>query len=94
MKKIINGKKYDTETATCVFTDREDCLKERERAVESYYRKNNGEFFYHAQSYRDHGLTELRDELIKPQTVQEVKKDLETRLTVEEYEAIFGTVEE
>lgn len=88
MKKIINGKKYDTETAREVgsyeMRDHEGDL-----VTEALYRKENGEFFshYYVSAHPEAGslcfLTEER-----------ARNFLETHGTVEQYEAVFGEVEE
>ena len=102
MKKIINGKKYDTETA-----------KELGSAYSSYgkrdfsyweetlYIKRTGEYFLYgwggpASRYSEPVGHNGREsgERITPFTEQEAKEWAEKYLDVDEYEAIFGEVEE
>lgn len=47
MKKIINKKTYDTETAKLVCTYEYVCGKDFRRVKETLYRKKTGEFFLH-----------------------------------------------
>lgn len=84
MNKIIKGKRYDTETAKEIF------------ATPSYndtgfemYQKRTGEFFLYCWSKWE-GTTPH----IRPLTIEEAKEYAETHLTGDEYEEIFGTVEE
>ena len=49
MRKIIGGKKYDTETATCVGSDSYSYPGDFGYWEECLYRKNNGEFFLHGE---------------------------------------------
>ena len=87
MKSIINGKKYDTETATicgkfvvpALFTDYVEHIV--------LYRKTNGEyFFYH--------YTKPEYSYIEPATEVKAKKWSEQFLSADEYESIFGEVSE
>ncbi|WP_448973263.1 hypothetical protein [Oribacterium sp.] len=87
MKRIISGKKYDTETAIMCgeflspsFVS--DCV---EHTV--LYRKTNGEYFFHRYMEQGHGF-------IEPITEVEAKKWSEHFLSVDEYENIFGEVSE
>ena len=45
MKKIINGKKYDTDTAKCVGHDSFGCRGDFRYWFEQLYQKQTGEFF-------------------------------------------------
>lgn len=86
MKKIINGKKYDTDTAQqvcCGFFGNFNC-----KSV-TLYRKDNGEYFEH------HELDEFgHREWIEPVTETEAKRFAEEQMDAEEYEEFFGEVEE
>ena len=101
MKQIINGKKYDTETAKKVgswsngysYSDFSSCTEE-------LYRKRTGEYFLYgiggpmsrySQSY---GNTTSGGEKIIPMTEAEARKWAEEHLDGDEYEEIFGEVEE
>ena len=86
MKKIINGKKYDTNTATevcCGFFGNFGCKKV------TLYKKKNGEFFEH------HTLNEFGfSEWIEPVDKSEAKRFAEEQMTGDEYDKFFGEVEE
>lgn len=101
MKQIINGKKYDTETAKKVgswsngysYSDFSSCTEE-------LYRKRTGEYFLYgiggpmskySQSY---GNTTSGGEKIIPMTDAEARKWAEKHLDGDEYEEIFEEVEE
>ena len=49
MKKIINGRKYDTETAIKMFCFDHEPEDRLYRYSETLYRKQNGEFFLHGE---------------------------------------------
>ena len=101
MKKIIGGKKYDTETAKELGsswnglspTDFNYCS-------EKLYRKKTGEFFLYgkggarSQYAEQVGNAWCGGEDITPYTEDEAKRWCENHLSVDEYEAIFGEVEE
>jgi len=86
MKKIINGKKYDTKTAKEVCCGRFGnfgCKKV------TLYKKANGEYFEY------HELDEFgHREWIEPVTETEAKRFAEEQMNAEEYEEFFGEVEE
>lgn len=99
MKKIINGKKYDTETAKeiCVFSGGSDfgCFSE------TLYRKKTGEFFIfgeggamtsYAKVYEDGSIG--GSSKIIPISEKRAKEFVEKYGSVEEYEKLFGEVEE
>lgn len=101
MKKIINGRKYDTETA-----------KELARCsngasptsfawfCETLYRKKTGEFFLLGEGGANSKYCEwiggsvYGTSRIIPYTIDEAKAWVESKLTGDEYEAIFGAVDE
>ncbi|MCD8148624.1 MAG: hypothetical protein LUE92_03455 [Clostridiales bacterium] len=102
MKKIINRKKYDTETAERIGTyqtrdDRRDfsCVRE------TLYRKRTGEYFLYGEGgpkteyARQVGQTTWAGgcEII-PYTEDEAKKWSEKHLSVDRYEEVFGEVAE
>ncbi|MDD6445059.1 MAG: hypothetical protein PUF81_04360 [Lachnospiraceae bacterium] len=101
MKKIINGKKYDTETAECMGSWENGYGHNDFKSVEeSLYRKKTGEFFLYgeggamsiyAESYGD---TTCGGEKIIPLTEDEAKEWAENHLDGDTYEDIFGPVEE
>lgn len=101
MKKIINGKKYDTETATKMGewwngysrNDFSFCKEE-------LYCKRTGEFFLYGDGgalskwSESCGNTRCGGEGIEPLTVGEAREWAERHLDVDEYEFIFGVAEE
>lgn len=102
MKKIINGKKYDTETAKKVgFTCSSLSRKDFSFWEEELYKKKSGEFFLHgsggpaSQYSKRVDMTRWSgDERIIPLTEEKAKKWAEENLNADEYEEIFGEVEE
>ena len=93
MKKIINGKKYDTETATFIFTlTNWDCSVSYEQ-VEHFYKKKTGEFFRYDQKKTNWGNIHEYETII-PLTIGEAQRQLENYMSVAKYESIFGEVEE
>lgn len=101
MKKIINGKSYDTTTAECVgswsnghpYGDFSYC-------GEDLYRKRTGEFFLYGEGgaysrySRRCGDNWGCGESIIPLTYAAAQKWAEENLSGEKYEAIFGEVAE
>ena len=102
MKKIINGKKYDTETAkkvgcACSNVSRGDFSFWEEEL----YKKKTGEFFLYGSggpASRYSKAVDMNtwsgDERIIPLTEDKAKKWCEKNLDVEEYEEVFGEVKE
>lgn len=101
MKKIINGKKYDTETAKeigryeCNLTNGLDYL------CETLYLKKTGEFFLtgeggartrYGKATSDGEYCSGKD--IEPLTEREAREWLEEHGGVDVYESVFGEVEE
>lgn len=101
MKKIINNKVYDTDTAECVAVwDNGLNTSDFNYCAESLYRKRTGEFFLHGEGHINSkyavscGSNEWRwGEKIIPLTYDAAQKWAE-RLSGEKYEKIFGTVTE
>ena len=103
MKKIIKGKRYDTETAEKVGFDCGGGNGWRDFGYweETLYRKRSGEFFLFGEGGP---ATKYRKQVemnswsggweIQPLTVEEAKQWAEERLDGDEYEEIFGEVEE
>jgi hypothetical protein len=101
MKKIINGKKYDTDTAKILGSAGYSHPGEFNHWKETLYIKKTGEFFLHGiggpMSKYAHriGPDEWSGgEEIHPLSPEEARKWIEKNLDVEEYEEIFGEVEE
>lgn len=101
MKKIINGKKYDTDTAEDVGYWTNHCYGSFEFCEETLYRKKNGEFFLEGYGgpltcyFEMCGPDERRSgtKLI-PLTESEAREWAMEHLDGDEFEAIFGEVEE
>lgn len=100
MKQIIHGKKYDTETATMLGETWEGVPSDFRYYREELYRKKNGEFFLYGtggamSAYsQSTGDSVMGGERIIPYTESDAKEWAEKNLTVEEYENVFGEVEE
>lgn len=101
MKKIINGKKYDTETATEICEN--EPIPNRTNFYwyrEVLYKKKNGEFFIYgnggpASKYCESGRNwACTGSKILPLSEQDAKYFVERFGTVEIYEALFGETEE
>jgi len=101
MKKIINGKLYNTETAKQVgwYGNGYDCgnfFYEREEL----YLKKTGEWFLYGEggpmsSYSvEYGTTSSGSSVITPFTEAEAKKWAMEHLDADEYMELFGEVEE
>ena len=100
MKKIISGKRYDTETAKEVgyYSINPGQLNE---LTETLYRKNTGEFFLHGEGGPQtkyataDGLSGWASgERILPLSIAEAKEWAEAHMTAEEYEAVFEIAED
>lgn len=102
MRKIINGKKYDTETAKAVGTYANGGgWRDFTHYEETLYLKKTGEFFLYGEGgpMTHYAVTIERNcwsggEKITPLTEHEARKWAERNLPVEDYENIFGEVEE
>lgn len=103
MKKIINGKKYDTETAIKL-GDWDNGLGRNDFhfAEEELFRKRTGEFFLYGcggamSKYRytyPNGNQWCGSETIIPYSYEEARAWAEEKLDADEYEKLFGEVEE
>ena len=102
MKKIINGKVYDTETAKeLAYWENMPDVRDFHQFCERLYRKKTGEFFLHGeggpmtQYAQTVGANSWSGgERIMPMTFAEAKAWAEEHLDGEEYEVIFGEVTE
>ena len=101
MKKIIRGKRYDTDTAKKVGAAYAECQRtDFAYWEEELYRKNTGEFFLYGwgRPLSKYGKTcgneTSGSEVIKPLDLEEAQEWAEKNLDGEEYEQIFGPVEE
>lgn len=102
MKKIINGRVYDTETAKCVAEwTNGGTWKDFYHVEENLYRKKTGEFFLFGEGGPRTQYAERVDNnmwgagsRIMPVSYAEAKTWAEEHLDGDEYEAIFGEVAE
>lgn len=101
MKKIIDGKLYNTDTARKVGAWSEDDRGSFSWYEETLYQKKTGEFFLYgdghaaspyAKSYSDGTMGP--GEAVRPLSYDAARKWAERCLTADEYEAIFGLDDE
>lgn len=100
MKKIINGKKYDTETAESIATYYNNYnYNDFNSLTETLFKKKTGEFFLYGQGgpmtcYAEHyGNSRTSGEKIIPFTIEQAKIWVEEKAN-DKYEEIFGECEE
>lgn len=99
MRKVINGKMYDTGTATLIkgysFAEGKS-----DYFCEQLYRKKNGEFYLYVEGgpcskYRDEGLYAPIDNCdIIPKSEEEAKRWVAKHCSGDVYEQVFGPVPE
>ena len=100
MKKIIEGKMYNTETAKEVFKWDNGNYGKFEYCEEALYKKKTGEFFLYGyggpmSKYAiSRGNETSSGEEINPLTEKEAKKWLEKKGDTKTYIETFGEVEE
>lgn len=100
MKKIINGKVYDTEKAAQKASYNNGRYGDFAYLSETLYLKKTGEYFLHGEGgaqtrYAGRTGNMYHDgEAIVPVSYQEAKEWAEKHLSGAEYEAIFGEVVE
>lgn len=101
MKKIINGKVYDTEKAKALGSwSKGDGWRDFSYREETLYRKKTGEFFLlgeggPATNYAERvGSTWSSGSRIIPMTYSEAKAWAEEKLDVDEFEKVFGEIAE
>ncbi len=101
MKKIINGRLYDTETAKELGSDSYSNRRDFHYWEETLYQKRTGEFFVYgeggaASKYAESvGLNEWSSgERIMPLSYAEAREWAEEHLDGDEYIEIFGEPEE
>ena len=102
MKKIINGKRYDTDTANFIAdTNSGGSRTDFSFWEEELYRKQTGEFFLYgtggpmskySKSCGDNNWS--GDEVIIPLSVDAAKRWAENYMDADEYETLFGPVED
>jgi hypothetical protein len=91
MQEIINGRKYNIETAHKVgyWNNGQDEFGSS-FVAEELYRKRNGEYFLYSYNYDSYFSLDN----IEPVTIEDARKWAEEHLSTEEYEAEFGEVSE
>lgn len=102
MKKIINGKLYDTETASCVGSwSNNYSPRDFQSVQEDLYRKRTGEFFLYGEggpaskyAVSVGGNSWSGGAKIIPLTVEQAREWAEKHLDADEYQEIFGEVVE
>lgn len=102
MKKIINGKVYDTDTAKELGSwANGGTWRDFSHMEETLYRKKTGEFFLHGEGgpmsrYAEaHGQNSWSGgSRIMPMSFAEAKAWAEEKLDADDFEAIFGAVAE
>lgn len=101
MKRIINGKMYDTDTATLVADYQHLDYGDWEYEREELYIKKTGEWFLYGEGglYSKYGIQcgsnrRCSGEDIKPFTKEEARKWLEDSKCTDEYIQYFGQPEE
>ena len=101
MKKIINGRMYNTDTAKLV-AEWDNSLSQTDfkHCEENLYRKKTGEYFLHGKGGPCSRWCEFvgncifGGEGIIPLTITMAMEWVENNLSADEYIAIFGEVEE
>lgn len=102
MKKIINGKSYDTDKALQVgIWSNDRSYRDFSHCAETLYRKRTGEYFLYGEGGPQSKYARAVDtnswrggEDIKPLTAEEARRWAEKNLDAEEYEKEFGEVAE
>lgn len=102
MKKIINGKSYDTETAKAVGEwSNNGSWRDFSHMEETLYRKKTGEYFLYGEGGPMTKYAESAGQnswssgsKIIPLSHENARQWAEEHLDADEYEAIFGEVEE
>lgn len=96
MKKIITGKRYDTETAEYIGEYSEGGVRDFRYVEETLYRKRTGEFFLHGKggpASRYAVAIDLNSytggEALVPISYEEAQRWVEEHLDAEAYEKLF-----
>ncbi len=101
MKKVINGKLYDTETAKMLGSYSQGNERNFEHIKETLYRKKGGDYFIYGEggACTDYAV-EVDDsywqagEDIRTLSEESARRWAEENMTVEEYIKAFGAVQE
>lgn len=101
MKKVINGRRYDTDSAKEIGYDSFLNRTDFNYWVETLYQKSTGEFFLYGEGgpmsryAKAIGVNEWSSgERIMPLSVEKARTWVEEHLTAGEYEKIFGDIDE
>ncbi len=101
MKKIINGKLYNTDTAKKIAEWSTDLpLNDNAYYTETLYRKRTGEYFTYgeggpASKYAESYMGSwIGGDAFTPLTPEQAEQEASEHLDAEEYEKIFGPVNE
>lgn len=101
MKKIIDGHKYDTNTAKKIGEESYNCSGDLDFCEEELFRTKSGMYFIHGcggpqSRYAENvGQNEwAQGSRIIPLSEESAKEWAENALDADEYEAVFGEVEE
>lgn len=101
MKKIINGKRYDTDTAKFIGHAERSHPRDLDYWAEDLYLKRTGEFFIHGEggARSRYGRQTSQNwwsggEKIRPLSLKEAQEWAEKYLDGDKYEEIFGKIEE
>lgn len=100
MKKIINGKMYNTETAKCLASWFNGSIS-FDMCQEWLYRKKTGEYFLYGEGGASSKYSEYcgfdqwsGGSAFTPLTEEEAREWAEQKLDADDYVSIFGEVEE
>lgn len=100
MNKIIRGRRYDTETATSLHSVEHGQYGSFDYWTESLYCKRTGEYFLYGYGgpLTKYAVREGNDicegEVIEVLSVEQAQEWAEKNMSADEYESIFGQVDE
>ena len=102
MKKIINNRVYDTETAKCIGEYEPNPYRsDFSWFCETLYQKKTGEFFLHGDGNANSRYSKscgqntwCGDEKIVPMSYEEAREWVEEHLEADDYIALFGDPED
>lgn len=101
MNKIINGRRYNTKTAKFIGEVGYGLLGDLNFWEEKIYLKATGEYFMHCSGGANSKYAKpigdnqtASDEFLKPLTLEEAQEWIETNLSSDVYENLFGKVTE
>lgn len=101
MRKIIDGRKYDTDTAQELAEWKDGWPRDNTRVRETLYRKRTGEYFLLGEGGPDSRYARQVELAlfsegwrIMPLTFEQARQWAEDRLDADEYEGLFGEVTE